>query len=282
MRRFIPYLVGVVVLATACGGDTAAVTQPVAPTTAPPATAETTTSPGPAMAPADIVFEAQSSDGRAITVASVTLPAPGFIAVHGDLDGAPGPVIGHSGLLPEGTSTDVVVTLDEPLTATGLVFPMVHVDVDEDGDYLFAPPDNAVDGPALTESGEVAVTGAQVTVETATAGSLIIGESDLGPIVTDEEGNTLYVFLPDDQSDSVCYDQCEAAWPPLVGAFTAGSGVDATLLGTTTRTDGSLQVTYDGWPLYYFANDNAPGDTNGQGLNDVWFVVDAEGTIVGR
>ncbi len=108
-----------------------------------------------------------------------------------------------------------------------------------------------------------------------------VASSDLGDILTDDDGNTLYLFTPDAQSDSVCYDQCEEAWPPLTGDVSAGDGVDGSLLGSTERTDGSVQVTYNGWPLYYFAADNAPGDTNGQGVNDVWYVLDANGDGIG-
>jgi hypothetical protein len=117
------------------------------------------------MSPAEVVFDAQTSDGTSIVVASVTLPSPGFIAVHGNADGGPGPVIGHSELLPAGTSTKVVVTLDEPLTATDLVFPMAHIDVDGNGEYGFIPPDITIDLPATTADGAVAVVGAEVTVE---------------------------------------------------------------------------------------------------------------------
>jgi predicted lipoprotein with Yx(FWY)xxD motif len=109
---------------------------------------------------------------------------------------------------------------------------------------------------------------------------VVLGESEFGAILTDGDGNTLYIFDPDAQGESVCYDQCEAAWPPLVADAAAGDGVDASLLGTAQRTDGSVQVTYNGWPLYYFANDAASGDINGQGVNDVWWVADAEGNAV--
>jgi predicted lipoprotein with Yx(FWY)xxD motif len=90
---------------------------------------------------------------------------------------------------------------------------------------------------------------------------------------------TLYLFTKDTPKTSNCYDSCAAAWPPLLtdGAPTPGSGVDASLLGTTTRTDGSTQVTYNGWPLYYFANDKAAGDTTGEGIQNVWYVVTPEG-----
>jgi len=108
-----------------------------------------------------------------------------------------------------------------------------------------------------------------------------VGDSSLGSILVDGDGNTLYLFTPDEQGESVCYDQCEANWPPLVDETGAGDGIDGSLLGTAPRTDGTEQVTYNGWPLYYFANDNAPGDTNGQGLNDVWYVLTPAGEGIG-
>ena len=119
---------------------------------------------GPAMSPAEVVFEAQESDGTTIVVASITLPSPGFIAVHSNADGHPGPVIGHSDLLPAGTTENVEITLDTPLEATDLVFPMAHIDVNENGEYEFFPPDNVVDLPATTADDAIAVVGAEVTV----------------------------------------------------------------------------------------------------------------------
>ncbi|MEE8374926.1 MAG: hypothetical protein V3S26_01220 [Acidimicrobiia bacterium] len=118
----------------------------------------------PAISPAEVVFEAQESDGTTIVVASVTLPSPGFIAVHGNADGKPGPVIGHSDLLSEGTTENVIITLDTPLEATDLVFPMAHIDMDGNGEYEFMPPDNIVDIPATTADDAIAVVGAEVTV----------------------------------------------------------------------------------------------------------------------
>jgi predicted lipoprotein with Yx(FWY)xxD motif len=104
----------------------------------------------------------------------------------------------------------------------------------------------------------------------------------LGHVLVDGQGLSLYLFEPDAQGDSTCYDECATAWPPLVtdGEPTAGDGADAGLLGTTTRDDGSTQVTYDGWPLYHWAGDQAPGDVNGQGVNDVWWLVGPDGAPV--
>jgi hypothetical protein len=160
MKRLGLLMAVLVLVIAACADDAAEET-----TTTGAATDTTGAAEGPAVAPAEVVFDAQTSDGSSIVVASVTLPSPGFIAVHGNAEGSPGPVVGHSDLLPEGTSTDVTVTLDEPLTATDMLFPMAHIDFDEDGEYDFMPPDVTDDIPAQTEGGEVAVVGAEVTVE---------------------------------------------------------------------------------------------------------------------
>jgi hypothetical protein len=161
-------LLAVVAFVAACGGSGETTTTTVAgETTTTAGTGETTTTAGtgsPAVSPSDIVAEDQSSDGTTITVASVTLPSPGFIAVHGNSDGAPGPVIGNSELLPAGTSTDVVVTLDQPLTATDMVFPMVHIDMNSNGVYEFFPPDETIDSPGTFADGAVAVVGLELTV----------------------------------------------------------------------------------------------------------------------
>jgi hypothetical protein len=90
------------------------------------------------------------------------------------------------------------------------------------------------------------------------------------------------MFAPDEEDISNCNGPCANAWPPLrtIDAPTAGEGSDAGLLGTTMREDGSMQVTYSGMPLYYFAFDSVPGDTNGQNSAEVWFVVAPDGTAI--
>ena len=111
--------------------------------------------------------------------------------------------------------------------------------------------------------------------------TISVESSELGEMVVDAEGRTLYAFLPDDQGASTCYDDCAATWPALVldrGDPTAGDGVDAELLGTIEREDGTLQVTYGVWPLYHFANDETADDVNGQGVGDVWYVVSPDGS----
>lgn len=120
------------------------------------------------------------------------------------------------------------------------------------------------------------------TASPETAGATVqLADSDLGSILVDADGMTLYLFESDADGASTCTADCAATWPPLIDdAPVAGDGVDEALLGTTTRDDGEVQVTYDGAPLYGFASDEAPGDTEGQGVGDVWFVVDASGKAV--
>lgn len=112
----------------------------------------------------------------------------------------------------------------------------------------------------------------------AASGAVIeFSSTDLGDILVDGEGMTLYVFDNDTEGTSACTGDCAANWPPLTGDVTAGDGVDADLLGTTERDDGSAQATYADQPLYYFAGDQASGDVNGQAVGGIWWVVGVDG-----
>ena len=109
-----------------------------------------------------------------------------------------------------------------------------------------------------------------------------IAKSKLGPILVDSRGITLYDFPPDKAGKSTCYGACAALWPPLLtnGKPLAGPGAKASLLGTTKRKDGKVEVTYNGHPLYYFVTDRKPGQTTGQGVNQFgapWWVLSAAG-----
>ncbi|MDH3754143.1 MAG: hypothetical protein OEU32_09760 [Acidimicrobiia bacterium] len=117
--------------------------------------------------------------------------------------------------------------------------------------------------------------------DTAESADIELADTGLGTVLV-SGGLTLYGFTPDAQGPSVCNDDCEAAWPPLLlDEVTVGEGLDGSLFGTAARADGTLQATIDGWPLYFFSGDAAAGDTNGQAVNDVWWVVEADGTLVG-
>jgi predicted lipoprotein with Yx(FWY)xxD motif len=104
----------------------------------------------------------------------------------------------------------------------------------------------------------------------------------LGTHLVDADGMALYLFTADGPGVSTCADACLATWPALTveGAPDAGRGVDAALLGTLTREDGSEQITYAGWPLYRFAGDTRLGDIAGQGLDDAWFLVAPDGEAI--
>jgi predicted lipoprotein with Yx(FWY)xxD motif len=108
-------------------------------------------------------------------------------------------------------------------------------------------------------------------------------EGPLGTFLTDGSGRTLYLFTVDEPGVSNCDADCLSAWPPLLtaGDPAVGGAADPALIGTFVRDDGTVQVTYAGWPLYFFAADAGPGDVNGQGLNDVWFVVAPSGERIG-
>ena len=106
-------------------------------------------------------------------------------------------------------------------------------------------------------------------------------DAELGSILVDADGNTLYLFMKDEREKSNCSGGCATAWPPLLTDAdpVAGQGVDAGRLGTITRDDGGTQVTFNGWPLYYFVSDEAPGDTNGQARDNWWVVSEFGGPI---
>jgi len=96
----------------------------------------------------------------------------------------------------------------------------------------------------------------------------------LGTILVDSYGMTLYTFKSDSPGKSSCYGGCAQNWPPLIAGdhIVAAEGVRG-LIDAIDRTDGTRQVTFNGMPLYYFVQDKAPGDAKGQGINNVWFVV---------
>jgi predicted lipoprotein with Yx(FWY)xxD motif len=116
---------------------------------------------------------------------------------------------------------------------------------------------------------------------------LHIAKTKLGRILVDSRGITLYDFVKDKGKTSVCYGACAALWPPLIthGKPVAGRGVKRSLLGTTKRNDGKLEVTYGGHPLYYFVTDRKPGQTTGQGVNQFggpWWVLSPKGKEIHR
>ncbi|MDP2661371.1 MAG: hypothetical protein Q8R28_11655 [Dehalococcoidia bacterium] len=124
--------------------------------------------------------------------------------------------------------------------------------------------------------------GASSSLAPAKAATLKAGQNaTLGQYLSDDQGRTLYLFITDTSTASTCYDACAQKWPPLLtqGAPT-GTGITASLLGTSQRREGTAQVTYKGHPLYYYAPDQKPGDTTGQGVGSVWYVVSPAGDLI--
>jgi predicted lipoprotein with Yx(FWY)xxD motif len=115
--------------------------------------------------------------------------------------------------------------------------------------------------------------------------SVKLASTKLGKVLVDSQGRTLYLFEADKGPMSACSGACAVAWPPLTstGKPTAGTGLAASKLGTAKRSDGAAEVTYNGHPLYTYAGDGAPGQTNGQGLDDYgaeWYVLSAAGNKI--
>jgi predicted lipoprotein with Yx(FWY)xxD motif len=109
--------------------------------------------------------------------------------------------------------------------------------------------------------------------------------TSLGKTLVASNGKTLYLFARDKTTKSTCSGSCATFWPPLLttGAAKAGAGVTASLLGTTHRSDGTVQVTYHGHPLYFFAKDTTAGQTNGEGVaafGAKWFALSPAGVKI--
>jgi predicted lipoprotein with Yx(FWY)xxD motif len=130
--------------------------------------------------------------------------------------------------------------------------------------------------PAASPSPSAPTTAAIIKVAT---------DAKLGKLLVDGNGMTVYLFVADKSTTSTCYTSCAQFWPPVLtaGAPKAGAGAQASLLGTTSRTDGTTEVTYAGHPLYYFLQDKKPGDTTGQGVNGfggLWWVLTPTGAAM--
>jgi len=148
------------------------------------------------------------------------------------------------------------------------------------------PPEDA----AMDEAPQVPPAAAPAPGPADTTVSLDVRQKEgLGTYLTDAGRRALYLFQADtavaggQQRASTCYDECAQAWPPLLvegEPVPVNPAVRAEMIGTVQRRDGARQVTYNGWPLYYYARDQNPGDTNGQdveGFGAEWYLVTPEG-----
>ena len=234
----------------------------------------------PASQPSSLDVNDQDSDGTSVVIASVTLPSPGFIAVHGDADGGPGPVIGHSDLLPAGTSTDVIVTFDSMMDVSGDVYPMVHIDLNGDGNYTFEPPDNAIDLPGLTENGDVAVTKITLTVAVAMSPSALTADAQTS------DGTTIViasVTLPAPGFVAVHAD-ADGAPGPVIGhseLLPAGTSTDVVVtldeaLTSSTTLWPMIHIDLDGDGVYTFQPPDNAIDLPGLTAEDKVAVIPVE------
>ncbi len=216
-----------------------------------------------------VTDQALAEDGT-VTIDQVVSAGPGWLVIHAQADGSPGPILGQT-QVSAGENNGVVVEID-PAGATETLYAMLHVDAGTVGEFEF-PGD---DVPAVDADGNVVTPPFAITGGSPTAATIMLAESEaLGPYLTDAAGMALYTFARDEPGTSNCYDRCALAWPPLLveeGAeLTAGEGIPGEL-GTTERDDGTLMVTYNDWPLYYWVNDEAPGDTTGHNVGNVWAI----------
>jgi predicted lipoprotein with Yx(FWY)xxD motif len=146
--------------------------------------------------------------------------------------------------------------------------------------YVISPTGHEIEGPsesAATATIAPIATFVEPTINVAT-------DPTLGQILVDGRGMTLYIFTNDAPDQSNCSGNCLANWPPLLtqGNPTLGPEVDDSKIGTATLADGTRIVTYNHMPLYYFIHDTNPGDTNGQGVGSVWYVINPDGEIIGK
>lgn len=136
-----------------------------------------------------------------------------------------------------------------------------------------------------TETGAGATTTEAAADDTeapaAGGGTVETASTDLGEVLVDGEGFTLYGFTPDTDGVPTCNDDCATSWPPFtVESEELPEGLDAGLFSVVERDDGRFQLVAGDWPLYRFAGDGGPGDVNGQGVGDQWFAISPEGELV--
>ena len=113
------------------------------------------------------------------------------------------------------------------------------------------------------------------------AATVTEADTDLGAVLVDADGHTLYGLTDDSEGVSTCDGSCAEAWPPLtVAGGELPPDLDPELFSVVQRADGSFQLKAGAWPLYRFAGDADPGDTNGQGSGGVWFAAAPDGSLV--
>lgn len=148
-----------------------------------------------------------------------------------------------------------------------------------DGDDTATDPYGADDAPDTTAE---AAPDETAPADDTAAGPVQTVDSDLGEVLADSEGFTLYGFTEDTGGTPSCYDECAGLWPPVtVDGDEVPEGLDPEVFSLTERDDGEQQLVAGDWPLYLYAQDQNAGDTNGQDVGGVWFAVSPDGELVG-
>jgi predicted lipoprotein with Yx(FWY)xxD motif len=155
----------------------------------------------------------------------------------------------------------------------------------EDGNAGGAsPPSSAADTapPGISPDGDEGAAGSTPDQRETPDAKVRAVESEFGRILVDGSGRTLYGFTKDKEGASNCDTDCIAVWPAMITSseVAAGEGLEEDLLTGVEQSGGITQATYGEWPLYYYVGDAAPGDINGQGLDEEWFVVAPDGKLI--
>ncbi len=223
----------------------------------------------PAVLQPSITAEDQALQNGTVTIKQVVSNGNWWLVIHKqNPDGTMGEYIGYT-LIKNGINTNVAVKINMKL-ATPVLYAMLHEDHAPIGILEFPGSDVPVmeNGQMIAPSFNVTGLSQDITIN-------IHKVSDTVSFLTDGQGNSLYISLKDSPGKSNCTADCLNVWKPLLanGRVLPGDGVAQVNLSVITLPNGSHQVTYLGSPLYYYSKDVNPGDTNGQGINGIWFLV---------
>ncbi len=298
-RRLALIGAGVAVTIAACGSDSTSTPEPE-PAAPPPAEAAAD---APAAAPAPAAVTTASSELGEILVGADGLTVYGFTndtdavsTCYGTCAEAWPPVIvDEDWSVAPGLDSGIFATTtrdDGSLQLVAGKWPLYYFAGDtaagdtagqNSGEVWFV-----VDTDGVLIQGEGAADGIADDAETAEpaaaeeteALAVQVAATDLGDVLVDAAGMTLYGFTPDAGANPTCEGACADAWPPIL-VDEVPAGLDPAVFSTATRPDGSTQLVAGQWPLYLFAGDAVPGDTAGQGSGDQWFVVAPDGGLIG-
>ncbi len=289
-------LFGAALFLSACGGDPAPIAAAAAPDT--PAATDAPVVDAPAAAGPVAVTAGESPLGdiligaNGLTVYGFTNDNNATSACYGTCaDAWPPVIVGEDWTVAPGLDSGIfnaVARDDGQLQLVAGKWPLyyfagdtVSTDINGQGsgDVWFVV---GTDGALITDGssveGESTDDGAEASADPAI---VAVGQTSIGDALIDDAGLTLYGFLDDTDGIPTCDGACADAWPPvLLDSAELPAGLDANIFSVSERSDGSFQLNAGVWPLYRFAGDGAPGDVNGQGSGDVWFVATPDGGLI--